>query len=271
MLTLVTAWYNFKAKFNIEVYRKWISNLLLNVKEFKLIIFTNEESKWLIEDNININLKIIILEIEDFYGYQFKDQWIYNHTQNHLLNTKVDWRVNMLWAEKIAFVKRAIENNYFAEECREDEEWFGWCDIGYFRGGPTNMAIHKMKEWPNKNKIAVLDRSKIYYTQVCDHSILNFLARIILQKNEKGLPIQPIPENQTSVAGGFFLITPATINWWNQVFYNRLNEYFKNNYLVKDDQIIILDCIINNLTKFKLIKETVPGMNEWFAFSHYLL
>lgn len=49
MLTLVTAWYIFKAKFNVEIYQQWMSNLLLNVKEFKLVVFTNEESKWIIE------------------------------------------------------------------------------------------------------------------------------------------------------------------------------------------------------------------------------
>jgi hypothetical protein len=41
--------------------------------------------------------------------------------------------------------------------------------------------------------------------------------------------------------------------------------------LVKDDQVIIIDCLINNLSNFKLIKETVPRMNAWFAFSNYLL
>ena len=99
MLTLVTAWYIFKAKFNVDVYRQWMSNLLTNVKQFKLVVFTNEESKWMIEPFIknNNNIKIINVEMEEFYGYKFKYQWIKNHEKNHLLNGKVDWRVNMLW------------------------------------------------------------------------------------------------------------------------------------------------------------------------------
>jgi hypothetical protein len=273
MLILVTAWYILKSKFNVEIYQQWISNLVLNVKEFKLVIFTNEESKWMIEsflqNNENENIKMVILELEDFYGYQFKDQWIKNHTQNDLLNNQIDWRVNMLWSEKIAFVKRASDNNYFdIDKDKDKEHWFGWCDIGYFRGGSNNMNVNKIKEWPNKNKLLMLDRNKIYYNQVNN---LNTLARIILNKNVNGMPITPIPPNQESIAGGFFLITPEKINWWNEIYYKRLDEYFKNNYLVKDDQIIIIDCIVNNISEFKLIKQEIENMDIWFSFSHYLL
>ena len=279
MLTLVSVWYIFKPKFNIKIYQQWMSHLLLNVKEFKLVIFTNEESRWMIEpfldplhNSNHNNIKMIILEIEEFYGYKFKEQWIKNHLKNDLLNTKVDWRVNMLWCEKIAFVKRAIEHNYFAIQCDSEKEWVGWCDIGYFRGGANNMDVNKIKEWPNKQKIELLERNKIYYAQVCDNSQLNQLARIVLDKNiTNGLPKNPIPVHQISIAGGFFLITPEKINWWNEVYYQRLNAYFENNYLVKDDQIIIIDCLINHLPNFKLIKETVPIMDQWFAFYNYLL
>lgn len=280
MLTLVSAWYIFKSKFNVKIYQQWMSHLLLNVKEFKLVIFTNEESRWMIEPFLqnNPNIKMIILEIEEFYGYKFKEQWIKNHTQNHTLNTQVDWRVNLLWCEKIAFVKSAIEHNYFDIQCDCEKEWFGWCDIGYFRGkygldsNFINMDVNKIKEWPNKQKIESLERNKIYYTQVCDNIQLNQLARIVLDKNSiHGLPKNPIPAGQSSIAGGFFLITPEKIIWWNEVYYQRLNAYFENNYLVKDDQMIILDCLINHLSNFKLIKEIVPNMDKWFAFSHYLL
>ena len=134
------------------------------------------------------------------------------------------------------------------------------------------MPINKIKEWPSKEKIESLDRMKIYYTQVCDNYNLNHFARIILNKNiTNGLPINPFPADQASIAGGFFLITPEKINWWNEIYYKRLTDYFENKYLVKDDQMIILDCLINNLSQFKLIKETEPRMDKWFAFSSYLL
>ena len=277
MLILATSWYILKAKFNVQVYQQWIKNFLENVRNFKLVVFTNEESKWMIDPFIadNKNIKMVLLEIEDFYGHKFKDRWIENHKKNHELNG-IDWQVNMLWSEKIAFVKRIIDNNYFCSRDDKEQEhsntWFGWCDIGYFRGGPNNMDINKLQNWPSRDKLDSLERNKIYYAQVCTNNTLNTLARIILNKNESThLPIEPIPAQQISIAGGFFLITPEKINWWYDIYYRRLNDYFENNYLVKDDQMIIIDCVVNHLSEFTRIIEPDPTMDCWFAFSNYLV
>jgi len=271
MLTLVSCWYILKAKFDINEYKKWISNLLLNVKNFKLVIFTDSKSKYVLEPfiNNNCNIKIIILEIEDFFCYKFKDSWIKNHERNHLLNNKIDWKVNMLWSEKIYFVKRAINNNYFNSNL--NEEWFGWCDIGYFRDGDNNMDIDKIKLWPASDKMKSLDKSKIYYTQACSDEELNKMSKIILTKNDQDLPLNPMPDNQTTIAGGFFLIMPNNIDWWCKTYYKRLYLYFVYNYLVKDDQIIIIDRIINNYEKFMLIKQENLNYDKWFAFNSYLI
>ena len=45
---------------------------------------------------------------------------------------------------------------------------------------------------------------------------------------------------------------------------------FTYNYLVKDDQMVIIDCIINNLKKFKLIEEENPRKDRWFVFQSFL-
>ena len=39
MITFVTCWYNFKAKFNKEIYYEWIDNMLTNVNNYKLVIY----------------------------------------------------------------------------------------------------------------------------------------------------------------------------------------------------------------------------------------
>lgn len=271
MLTLVSCWYILKSKFDINEYKTWISNLLLNVRNFNLVIFTDSKSKYMLDLFVNDNpkIKIIVLEIEDLFCYKFKHSWIKNHRKNHLLNNKIDWKVNMLWSEKIYFVKRAIYNNYFNSDL--DEEWVGWCDIGYFREEKNNMAIDKIKFWPNIEKIKLLDKSKIYYTQIASDEELKKISKIILTKNDIDLPLNPIPDNQTTIAGGFFLIMPYNINWWCKTYYKRLYLYFANNYLVKDDQIIIIDCIINNYEKFILIKQENLKFDKWFAFNSYLI
>ena len=52
------------------------------------------------------------------------------------------------------------------------------------------------------------------------------------------------------------------IDWWCQTYENKLKLYFENEYLVKDDQIILIDCVLSNDTKneFNLISclETCP-------------
>ncbi|NBW04017.1 MAG: hypothetical protein EBR87_09985 [Cytophagia bacterium] len=85
------------------------------------------------------------------------------------------------------------------------------------------------------------------------------------------LPIQPIPPNQYSVAGGFFLLHRDKIEWWYDLYYSTLERYFANNYLVKDDQIIIADCVFSHLGDFKLYKEALPQYDNWFMFQRLLL
>ena len=55
------------------------------------------------------------------------------------------------------------------------------------------------------------------------------------------------------------------------MFDNKLNLYFKHDELVKDDQIIIADCVFSNLKHFHLCKENTPNLDNWFLFQRFLL
>tara|TARA_Y100000996_G_scaffold407556_2_gene385297 strand:+ start:508 stop:1305 length:798 start_codon:yes stop_codon:yes gene_type:complete len=265
MIVLSTGWYILKSKFNKNIYSEWINNFLSNVNKFKLVIYTNKESLYMIEPyESNPNIKIVLLEIEDFYNYKYKDYWIKNHEKNHLLNTKICWELNMLWSEKLSFVKKTIDENYF------EGDWFGWCDIGYFRGKSWDISDHLIKEWPNLDKVSKLDKSKIYYARVNNNdNIMNYYTKLLLDKDYLGLPKNPIPDNQISIAGGFFLIYNTKIEWWHTIFDNKLKLYFENNRLVKDDQMIIIDCIVTNISNFYLLMSAEP--DDWFLFQKYLL
>lgn len=273
MLTLVTCWYNLKSKFPGETYQNWISNLLMNVNKFNLVIYTNKKSKNDIEPYIineeRIRLKIV--DLEDFHCYKYKQDWMRNHSNNNLLNGqqgwKVDWEVNMLWSEKINFIKKAKEENLF------NTEWYGWCDIGYFRGrNDIDLSPGLIPCWPNEEKIKLLDKTKIYYNMVGNNDMVNGIGKYIANLNENNLPSIPIPPNQITVSGGFFLLSKENINWWWKTYYDRLELYFKHNYLVKDDQIIVIDSIFHNKDKFNIIHKPNGNMDsKWFYFSFYLL
>lgn len=263
-----TAWYQFKSKFDASIYEKWIDNFLSNVHNFYLVIYSDEfSSKMLQKYTENPRIRLVLLPYTEFYNYRYKDKWIQNHETNTWLLKEgcIAWQVNMLWCEKIFFVQRTIQQQYFVGDM------YGWCDIGYFRGNNDDTPAEALVNWPSSEKIRVLDKSKIHYSLIQqDQNFLIELENRILNKNEKGLPITPIPPNQTSIAGGFFICHKDRITWWAQTFDTRVQLYFENGYLIKDDQMIIADCYFTNKEPFYLHTEN-SYMNNWFMFQRILL
>jgi hypothetical protein len=100
-----------------------------------------------------------------------------------------------------------------------------------------------------------------------------YIADLIqcVRKKNPNTGIPNIPPTQTSIAGGFFLTTQAKIDFWATRFDEKLALYFNNGVLVKDDQIIIADCIFSDPTHFKLHREDTPGCDNWFMFQRLLL
>ena len=265
LITLSSCFYIIHSKCPPEVYVKWMNNFLSIVNNFKLVIYADEISCKHINTNGNANIKIIIKPIEHFYNYKYKNDWIKNHEKNYLLNDRTGWQLNMLWSEKIHFVNETIQNKYF------DTEYYAWCDIGYFRNRVNDLNTVNLLNWPNYNTINKLDKNKIYYGCVNNNdNYMGSLQKIIINKNKFGLPIQQIPPNQVSIAGCFFLIHKDKINWWLNTYDTKLALYFKNNYLVKDDQIILVDCILSNTSEFVLFRENNINFDNWFMFQRIL-
>ena len=116
-----------------------------------------------------------------------------------------------------------------------------------------------------------MDKTKIHYACISnDNNNLKYLNKVISKKNNFGLPNQPIPPNQNSVAGGFFILHKDKMKWWRETYYEKLELYFKHDYLVKDDQIIVVDCIFSNFNEFNLIRENDIKYDSWFLFQRYL-
>ena len=267
-ITFSSCFYIIKSKFDPSIYVNWMNNFISIVNNFNLVIYTDENSSKYIDTKENPKIKIIIKPIEEFYNYKYKDFWVENHKKNFSLNEKSCWELNMLWSEKISFVKETIERRYF------DTNFYGWCDIGYFRnrlGEYTDTNTKLLSNWANKEQINKLNNNKIVYACINNNDYyINDLYKIINNKNENGLPIIPITPYQQSIAGGFFILHKDIINWWFKTFDSKLELYFKNNYLVKDDQIILADCIFSNLEKFALFRETNIPYDNWFMFQRIL-
>lgn len=267
-ITFSSCFFNFNSKFHANTYSEWMKNFFSIVNDFYLVVYTNQESIHHIQANVNNNprIKIIVQQVEEFYNYKYKDFWIKNHKKNLLLKDRIDWQVNMLWSEKLWFVNQTAKKNYF------NTEYFGWCDIGYFRNRKSqDTNIEDLKNWSNPQSLANLDWTKIHYGCVNNNiEQLNELRNTILKKNESGLPATPINQNQVSFAGGFFLIHKNKIDWWCKTYEKKLSTYFHNDYLVKDDQLIVADCIFSNMEHFFVYFENTYPLDNWFMFQRIL-
>jgi hypothetical protein len=266
-ITFSTCWYNFKAKFNPSIYYQWIDNMLSNVNNYNLVIYCDYDGFKILEKyDDNHRIKIVIKPHNLFYTYRYRSEWILNHEKNDLLKDRVDWKLNMLWSEKIHFVHQTMAHKYF------DTDFYGWCDIGYFRGRPNDLTKSELVSWPNPEKISGLDPEKIYYACVNNNTeYMNMLSYIVNDKNDFGLPSIPIPAHQVSIAGGFFICHKYCVEWWRNTMDEKLALYFKHGYLVKDDQIIVADCVLSDLEKFVLCKEEDARYDNWFLFQRLLL
>jgi len=259
-VTFSSCFYIIKSKFKPDTYVTWMNNLLSIVNNFNLVIYTDNNSSKFINTNNNPQIKIVIKPIDHFYCYQYKEAWIKNHEQNCLLNNISGWELNMLWSEKINFVFETAQQKYF------ETEFYGWCDIGYFRNRSNDTSISLLGTWPSNNKIDALDKTKIHYACVNNNKLfLNYLCRLVCSQCE-------IPPNQTSVAGGFFILHKTLVEWWKNTYYKKMVEFFKKGLLIKDDQIVIANCVFSDLKSFCLhFEEYEDQYDNWFMFQRLLM
>lgn len=294
-LTLSTCFYIINtAKFPAKQYFKWMYNLFSLVNNnFYLIVYTDEQTRPHIDRVISKitasmtstayvdNIKVILRPFAEFHNYKYVDQWQANHEKNTEINTLTSWELNMIWAEKTSFVSHSIIHPVFPPT-----QYYGWCDIGYFRESTNSIqpnwgSIDRLHELfnVNTNSSSSSGLSASGLTASIAYALINNnvaqqrdLMHRIQNKNAYGLPVIPIAANQQSIAGGFFVAksADAALNW-HTIFDAKLALYFKHNYLVKDDQIIIADCVYSNdTTDLFILCNNHELINLWFMFTYIL-
>lgn len=269
LITFSTCFYVLKSKFSVETYLKWINNLLSIVHAFNLVIYTDEESSiYLLRliDKTNKKIKVIIKPLTEFYTYKYKDYWIKNHEKSTMsLHKVIDWKLNMLWNEKVFLVNETIKNGYFKSP------YYGWCDIGYFRNRVNDLHTNYLGSWPNPTKILELNKNELIHYGCVKNDLLG-LTNDILSHYKNGLTSSPTERyNDISFAGGFFILPVNMANVYVTIYESKLDYYFSNNYFIKDDQTIIQDIILTNPQLFYIHKENNVCFDNWFMFQRLLL
>lgn len=264
-ITFSTCYYPLQISKNPKTeYIKWIINFFSIVNYFNLVIYTNMEGIRHIPFTNNPRIKLIIKPLENFYFYKYKKNWIINHSKKTHVNKIICWELNMLWSEKLAFVKETIDNSYF------DTDIYGWCDVGYFRNRINDTNLSELSQWCRDFNEKTFDKNRVYYSSIYKNHInipKNYFQILLHQANytlPNGLPRIEFGEKMLFVAGGFFMLHKDKMNWWFSKYDEVLQLYFENNYKVVHDQTILATCILQNLSEFRLYEETKYKFDFWF-------
>ena len=272
-ITFTTAWYDLGAKFAKEQYYSWAQTLLQNVRKFTLVVYVEDDASaqliTRLSGGANPQIRIVIfpfykLPLYGEYSREFEE----NHQRNGLLLGRVSWKLVLLWCSKQFLVQHTEENVV----C--NSEYYGWCDLGYFRsraGKLGELSGADIREFPDLTKIRELNRDTIHYALV-NPFIMNALKGLVMNRGDNGLPVVPIPADQISIAGGFFILGGGgKARWWREQFEAHLFKYFAGGVVVKDDQYVIIDFILMNPAMFQLwMEQPRNNVDSWFLFQRLL-
>lgn len=242
-IVFYTLIYKIKSKFDFKKYEEWGKNLVNNIKENILIIYTDNYTYALIKnifDNNN-NIKIIFLDLNNFKYYKYID--FFNNCTKLTEEHDIDPKLLLIWLERVIIlnnIKNLIKSDFYS-----------FVDFGYFRD--VNIYDNFFK-----NNI-LLNKDKIYYCLIKNDNIYIKNEILLYYKINNEYPIK----NDGMIGGGFLIIHHDKINFYINLFENKILSYINNNRLIKDDQIIITDIIFdkNNIEHFELITDTDSHLN----------
>ena len=291
-ITFSSCLYLVKNRHGYEKHLNWFRDFIRVVNRFYLVIYTGENEYDAICDEIrNLGedtrrkIKVILKPFSEFHNYKYERFWMENNARPGCKLAEIaDWRLNMLWCEKTHFVRETIENQYF------DTEYYGWCDVGYFRDtlSPGSAYRERIREhWPNPDKINRLHKDKVYYGCNISPSNLHKCYTYYAQHFQNpakidavtGIPRDVYTPRAHMLSGGFYITGREKALWWCWRFQEMLELYITNNAVIQDDQHIIAHCVFTNggttpgtTPDFCIIK--INETNEdalWFLFRDFLL
>jgi len=251
-------------------YIQYLNDFIFIVNNFNLVIYTDEDTIKYIHIGENPRIKVIIKPIDQFYFYKYKENWERNHERNDTINYRSCWELNMLWSEKLVFVKDTIDNKYF------DTPLYGWCDSGYFRNRYNDTPIIQLQNWCKDINPAVIDPDRVHYACISKNNSQHDpeeYSKVVEQANninEFGLPKEEFNHTMLCIGGGFFMLHREKMDWWFQKYEDMLKRYFDNNYVVVHDQTILASYILTHPDEFRLYEENNPKYDNWFMFQRIL-
>ena len=297
-ITFSTCLYQLKNRHGKSLHIEWMRGFIQIVKRFYLVIYTDHETSLIIHDEMNkiqnkaikSNIKVVIKPYTEFYNNKYADFWKRNNENpNCKLYDTTDWRLNMLWCEKVHFVHQTMTGNYFDRAT----EYYGWCDIGYFRDtlakSTSDYANIIREHWPNTEKINRLNKNLVYYGCNVKPDHIKFALKYHFQYFDPSktnavadIPSEVYNKKAHFISGGFFITSREKMKWWIDTFQTALEKHMEQNAVIQDDQQIISYCVFKNYMSatsdqdhkvhycIMKVNETQPD-KLWFMFRDILL
>ena len=250
-LTIVSAYYKIKSKYNPEYYYQWIRNFALLNRS--MVFFSSKEFMTTFKEyrpkELYYKTVFIELEMEDFFAYknfynEFQESFKIDHE-----NSYHTVPLYIIWAEKATFLKKAILSNYFQSKC------FFWIDAGYFRD-PKEMP--KYINWPSTKKCLEDDRLLLGqirgFSDEAKKGIINFDKKYH-EELKRNINVSG------NLFGGQIKNTLKFIN----LYYEAIRLFIKNKIFIGKDQNIFTYVAFAHPEVVKLIK-----FNYYYDFKFYL-
>jgi len=270
-IAFVTCYFETKNKYqNNEIYFEWMTNLLQNLNH-PLVIYTdiNSYQKILkIRGHLMNKTEIVITSLDDIYTHKYID--VYNiqfekDTEKNYHNTNL----YKIWNNKIDFVKKSVENNYF------NSYYYIWIDIGLIRDKNLNKFIQL---FPDIHKIKNECGDKIGILQIAELDKKYF--ELISEKDERNVLTKfDLNVEWYTFGGGMIIFNKNNIYNIHSLYFNLIDKYINNNRFIGKDQIIYANIVITYPELFYIInsdniitnKYNQIQRNKWFYMLNHFL
>ena len=238
-VTVVTAFYPMKSKFQPTQYIDWIKPFWSQVK-CNTVFFTSEEYAPYIQSICSLSIKVITMDFSEIEAYKkfSKDFWLGEEEKDHETNHSAD--LYAIWYEKKEFVKKAIVMNLFLTNK------FVWCDAGICR---SEGWIPHIQLFPLSHKIP---EDKFLILKITDF------------EKEEDLKFK------NSVGGGILAGTKEKWFEFSEQYDSVLEEFVESSKFVGKDQTLIATMYKKNPSFFKLIDRQFDENMCWFTLLFFL-
>lgn len=242
-VTVVSAYYPLKSKFDIGHYMKWLE--FWKTQPCKLVFFTSPEFLPLIENlrkDYSEKTRVIGLPFEELVAFKkfSKEFWIAQKKLDY--EEYHTYELYAIWYEKKEFVRKAILANYF------NTSKFVWCDAGICR---NDGWIPHIKTFPTS---FMIPDNKFLVLRITDFESHDDFLKI------------------NCVGGGVLAASKEVWIDFCDNYDKMIETYNLKNKFVGKDQSIIASMIKDSPEKFHLVKR-VEGSDDftaWFSLLFYL-